>query len=498
MDQIVEFFNTNIGTSLADLVIALLILLIGYIVARIIAGIIRRLLKRTNLDNRIADALSQPGEERRFEVEDIIAKVVFWLLMIFVFVAFFDRIGLAGISAPLGAFLDDLTTVYLPRLFAAGILLLIAWLVATVLRFLVRKAVTLTKLDERLSKYGALEEGEEVTFGEALSSGVFWLIFLLFLPAVLSALGISEIAEPLQNVFDEILGVIPDILAAVIVFFIGWFVARVVFQVLSNLLKAIGADKFGQNVGLSEEYSLSNLVARIVYIFILIVTVIAALDQLNIDAISEPTTQMLTTIVDAIPGIIGAALVLVISYVIAKLVSKLVEELLSSVGFDSVPEKLGFSWSVTNSPSKIVGYLVLVAIMLLAATSAAELLGSAFLVTALGVFIGFFWQVVLAVLIFAIGLYFASLAKNLIAKTGANQAGALARLAQIAIIVFAAAMALRELGLANDIINLAFGITLAALGLAAALAFGLGGREVAGRELDRFVTKMRSDESAEE
>jgi hypothetical protein len=58
-------------------------------------------------------------------------------------------------------------------------------------------------------------------------------------------------------------------------------------------------------------------------------------------------------------------------------------------------------------------------------------------------------------------------------------------------------MSLRELGLANDIINLAFGITLGALGLAAALAFGLGGREVAGRELDRFVSHMRGDESDE-
>ena len=159
-----------------------------------------------------------------------------------------------------------------------------------------------------------------------------------------------------------------------------------------------------------------------------------------------------------------------------------------------MPEKLGLTWSVTNTPSKWVGYLVLLAIMLLSATSAAELLGSDFLVEALGIFIGFFWQAVLAVLIFAFGLYFANLAKNIIMKTGANQAGFLARLAQIAIIIFATSMSLRELGLANDIINLAFGITLGALGLAAALAFGLGSREVAGREVDRFITQLRAND----
>jgi hypothetical protein len=494
MDQITEFFNSTIGASLADLGIALLILLIGYIIARIVAGVVRRLLKRTNLDNRIEDALTEPGETKKFEVEDVIAKVVFWLLMIFVFVAFFNRLGLSGIAAPLSAFLDNVTTEYLPRLFAAGVLLLVAWLVATALKFLVKKAVSLTKLDERLSQYGALEEGEKVTFGETLANAIFWLIFLLFLPAVLSALGIAEIAQPLQGVFDEILGVLPDILAAGVILLIGWFVARVIFQVVTNLLKAIGADKAGERVGLSEEYSLSNLIGRILYIFVLLVTIISALDKLNISAISGPTTQMLTTIVDAIPGIIGAALVLIVAYAIAKLVSKLVEELLTGVGFDSVPEKLGLTWSAANTPSKFVGYLVLLAIMLLSATSAAELLGSAFLVEALGVFIAFFWQVVLAVLIFAIGLYFANLAKNMILKTGANQAGFIARLAQVAVIIFAASMSLRELGLADDIINLAFGITLGAIGLAAALAFGLGSREVAGREVDRLITQMRDDD----
>jgi len=494
MDQITAFFNSTIGISLVNLVVGLLILLIGYIVARIIAGVIRRLLKRIKLDNRIADTLSEPGEEQKLQVEDIISKIVFWVLMIFVFVAFFERIGLAMIAGPLSAFLNDVTTEYLPRVIGAGLLLFIAWLVATALRFLVKKAVSLTKLDERLSQYGALEEGEKVTFGEILANAVFWLIFLLFLPAVLSSLGIEEIAQPVQAVFTDILGVLPNILAAVVILAIGWLVARLVLQVVTKLLQAIGTDKAGERVGLSKEYSLSNLIGRILYIFVLLVTFISALDKLNIAAISEPTTQMLTTIVDAIPGIIGAALVLIVAYAIARLVSKLVEELLAGVGFDSLPEKLGLSWSAATSPSKFIGYLVLLAIMLLSATSAAELLGSAFLVEALGVFIAFFWQVVLAVLIFAIGLYFANLAKDTIAKTGANQAGFVARLAQVAIIVFAASMSLRTVGLANDIINLAFGLTLGGLVLAAALAFGLGGREVAGRELDRFVTQMREEE----
>lgn len=494
MEQLQEFFDGTIGAGLVDLLIAVLILVVGYIVARLIAGITRRLLKRTELDNRLAAALSDPEEGREFEIEDVLAKIVFWVLMLFVLVAFFDRLGLAGIATPIAGFLDRLTTEYLPRIIAAGILLIIAWLVATALKLLVSKGASLLKIDQRLGKYGALEEGEQVSVGETLATAIFWFVMLLFLPPVLIALGISSIAEPILDVFDQIFGYIPNILSAAVIMVIGWFIARIIRKIVTNLLKAIGTDKFGQRIGLKLEGGLSDLIGTILYIIVLLVTIIAALEQLNITALSEPTTAMLTTIVDAIPSLIGAALIIVIAYVVGRLVTTLVTDLLRSVGFDNLPEKLALSWTGTRSPSQWVGYLVFIVIMIYAASAAVEMLGSAFLVDTLDAFTIFFWKVFLAVIIFAIGLYLARLAFDTIISTGTNHALALARLARIAIIVFAAAFSLREIGVANDIINLAFGITLGAMGIAAALAFGLGSKEIAGREVDRFLSNMRSQE----
>ena len=492
MDQIQEFFDGTIGTSLLSLFVALLILVVGYILARIIAGITRRLLKKTNLDNRLAGALTEPEEERSFNVEDVIAKIVFWVLMLFVLAAFFSRLGLAGIAEPLSGFLDNLTTVYLPRIFAAGVLLIVAWLLATALKFLVRKGADLLKLDERLSTYGALEEGERVSISDSLATAVFWFVFLLFLPSVLTALGIASVAEPIQNVFTEIFGYIPNLLAAGVVALVGWFIARVVRQIVTNLLKAIGTDSFGQRIGLKLERGLSDLLGMILYVIILLVTVIAALEQLNITALSEPTTQLLTTIVDAIPSLIGAAIIIIAAYVVARLVTTLLTDLLRSVGFDSLPDRLGLNWSGTRTPSQWLGYLVFLIIMIYAVSAAVELLGSDFLVSTLDAFTAFFWKVILAAIIFAIGLYLARLAYETILSTGANHALALARLARVAIVVFAAAFSLREIGVANDIINLAFGITLGAIGIAAALSFGLGTKEIAGREVDQFLTSVRA------
>ncbi len=221
MEQIQEFFSGPIGALIINVAAALLILIIGYIVARIIASIVRRLLGRTNLDNRLSNTLSEPDDPTKVPVEDTVGKIVFWLIMLFVITAALERLNLSAISQPLQAFLDQLTTVYVPRFFAAAVLLIIAWLIATAFRFLVRKAGHLLKLDERLSKYGALKEDDKVNITEAVASAIYWLIFLLFIPSVLQALGLTAIAEPFAGVFASIFAYIPNILATAVIAVVG-------------------------------------------------------------------------------------------------------------------------------------------------------------------------------------------------------------------------------------------------------------------------------------
>jgi small-conductance mechanosensitive channel len=491
MESIQDFFTQPLGSLILNLVVALVILIVGYVVARILGSITRRILKRTKLDNRLAESLSDPDNPREFNIETIIASVVFWLAMLFVLVAFFERLNLTGLASPIEQFLSNFTTDYLPRLIGAGVLLFIAWLVAAALRFLVIKGGALLKFDERVSKYAALKEEEQVSFTDTLGAAIYWFTLLLFLPSVLSALGIQQIAVSLQLVFAQIFEYIPNVLGAGVIVLVGWFIARVVRQVVEGLLKAIGTDKAGQRVGLSEERSLSEIVGLILYISIFVVAIIAALDALDIPAITIPATQMLSTFINVIPNLIGAALILVVAYYVGRLIANLIKDLLSGIGLDTVPEKLGVTWSGTTTLSQWVGYLILVAIMLFAVVSATEMLGSDALTEIMNVFIAFFWKVVLGVVILVIGLYFANLAYKAVMKTGINNANFIGRLAQTAIVVFASAIALREVGVANEIINLAFGITLAAIGLAAALSFGLGTQKIAERELDGFLTKMR-------
>jgi hypothetical protein len=73
----------------------------------------------------------------------------------------------------------------------------------------------------------------------------------------------------------------------------------------------------------------------------------------------------------------------------------------------------------------------------------------------------------------------------------------LALAGRIAILVLSGAMALRQMGLANEIVNLAFGLLLGAIAVAVALAFGLGGRDIAARQLERWQKSLESEQKKE-
>ena len=235
--------------------------------------------------------------------------------------------------------------------------------------------------------------------------------------------------------------------------------------------------------------SLSGLIGLVVYVLILIPVLVASLNALELDAITRPASNMLDAIMAAIPLIFAACLLLAIAYVVGRVVGGLIANLLNGIGFNRVLERLDITKEGEEgerNPSDIVGYLVLVAILLFAAVEASRLLGFVGLADLVGQFLVFAGGVLVGLVIFAVGLYLANLAARVVEASSSAQAPVLALAARVSILVLAGFMALSQMGLGGDIINLAFGIVLGALFLALALAFGFGGREVAARQLEEW------------
>jgi hypothetical protein len=410
-------------------------------------------------------------------------------------------------------------------------LLLLAWVIATVLRMIITRVLNSSVFTRRVTETAQMDTRNRVSIGQTIGNVVYWLVFLLFLPAVLDALELQGILAPVAGMVDTILGALPNILGAMVVLAIGWLVARIIRQIITNLLAGIGIDRLGDRTGVNTrlgEQSLSGIIGTIVFVLIMIPVVIAALNVLNIPAVSQPAANMLNQLLNALPAIFGAFLLLAIAYFVARLVSSLVASLLAGVGFNRLfsaggpipvtglganlprtgPEPgereipvTGAGVAVPSSampvgrtaPSDIVGYIVMVAILLFAAMEAADMLGFETLTTLLSGFVVAAVNILFGLVIFGIGLYLANQAYRLVRNTGTTNAHILAQAARIAILVFSAALALRQMGIAESIVNLAFGLLLGAVAVAAALAFGLGGRDVASRLLDRWRTNLNEE-----
>lgn len=531
----VQVGNSNIPESLGipptvfnvvmSLIGAIAILLLGWIVAALVSSAVRNLLKRTDIDNRIVGMTARqqaPG----INVEKVIASVVFWIIMILAIVAALNVLNLTTVSQPLNGFLNQIFS-YLPRLGGAALLILAAWLLATISRLLVIRLARSLALDERVM--GEPEDElappqNQFLLSDTLGNVLYWFIFLFFLPLILDVLNLQGPLTPVQNLLNEFLAALPNIFKAIVIGFAGWLIARVVREIVRNLLVAVGSDRFGNRIGLTRSTSqqpLSWIIATIVYVLILIPTAIAALEALQIRSISLPAAAMLNQILAAIPQIFTAAVILVFGYVVGQLVKDLVTNLLTGLGFNNVLSWLGLRTETTplpppppvepvdpnsplliepdsglpsaRTPSEVVGIVAMVGIILLAAVAATNVLGIPALTAIVGGILVLLGQVLVGLAIFAVGLYLANLAYSII-STGSAQSKILAQTARIAILALVIAMALQQIGLAPNIINLAFGLLLGAISVAIALAFGLGGRDVAAEQLREWLATFKRRE----
>jgi len=491
MQQMLKEISETIAAYVPNLIGALAILIIGWVIALVISAVVRSVFRRSKLDDSLVRWVGGKGREEECDISRGIGKLTFWLTMILVLVAFFEALRLTLVTDPLNRLMSQVFQ-FLPQLFGAALLLLIAWALASVMRLIITRAMSAAKIDDRLGTQAGVEEGKGVHLTKTIGDVAYWLIFLLFLPAVLGALNLAGLLEPVQTMLDKLLGFLPNLFAAALIGIIGWFVARIVRQIVTSLLAAAGSDRLSDRVGLAP---LSKLVGLIVYILILIPVIISALNALALEAVTRPASSMLDLILEAIPSIFAAAVVLTVAYVLGKVVAGLVTDLLTGIGFNAVLIRLGIGKEPKEgkrTPSEIAGYLSLVTIMLFAVFEASDLLGFEALSNMIAELTALGGHILLGLVIFGIGLYLANVASTTIEDSGAAQAGLLAVVARIAIIILAGSIALRHTGLANEIINLAFGILLGAAAVAVAIAFGIGGRDIAARKLDEWIGTKKS------
>ena len=526
----------SLGTYLPSVLGAVLVLIVGLIVALFVRGLIRSGLGRLRVNERVNTQTAS-----QLDIVKVAASIGFWFIIIVTLVGVFSVLRFDGLYGPFSALVTEVM-LYLPRIILAGALALVAWVLATVLRAGINRVMAAGRWDEKLSESAGVKPISAV-----LGDVVYWLVLLLFLPAIVGALRIEGLMEPLTGMTAQVTLMLPNIFAAVVIGLVGWLVAKVLRGLVTNLLAASGVDRFSNREHLTEGVKLSQLGGTLAFILVIVPTLIAALDALAIRAISDPASDMLGLFLFAIPNILAAALILIAAWYLGRFVSGLLTRLLENLGFDGLPARLGLGHLFTtatsvmpttqppidtaldtadpvaaagtpepglpigtthtppstlahrgNGLSAFVGRVALFFIMLFATVEAAHRLGFTGVRDLLATFIAFGGDILLGAVILVVGYWLADLAARAIQRANPDRSVGLSRIARVAILGLVIAMGLRAMGIADDIVNLAFGLVLGAVAVAAALAFGLGGREAAGRVADRwakrYLERRRDDE----
>lgn len=480
-----ESLQGSLGVHIPQVLGALAIFIIGWFVAAIVKAATRKALGLLRLNERFSSATGQG-----VDIEGSVALALFWIVILLTLAAMFNALNLSMVSGSFAALTTQLFE-YAPRVLGAVLLALLAWLVATLVRGLLQKLLDRTTLDEKLSEHANLSP-----ISDSLSNALFWLVILLFVPAVLSTLQMEGLLLPLREMTAKALDILPNVVAALVIGGVGWVVATVLRNLVSNLLRSAGIDQIGNKAGLADTVQLSRLAGLLVFIVVFVPALIAALDALRIEAISGPATDMLAMLLDSVPRIIGAGLILIVTWLVASFATRLLASLLANVGLDSVPAKLGMQHAFPRTPpSTLVGRIALVFAMLFATIEAGNQLGFHRFSDMISTFVEFGGDVLLGSVILVIGFMLANIAYEAISRASGER-HVLAKVARLAILGIVLAMGLRAMGIADDIVNLAFGLTLGAVAVAVALAFGLGGREAAGRLASRWVDRLCGERPA--
>ncbi len=402
-------------------------------------------------------------------------------------------------------FLDTLKSVWENNFVRAIVFLVIAFLAAALASFIVKRFCKLLRLDAKLGKWGA-EGKRESSALKFIGKLTFLIVFLMFLPATLDALGLESVSGSITDFIGTFISYLPNIIAALILVVIGIFVGQILSQIISGLLSKTKLDSWCEKIASGnkgsgekdadssggEEVSenltsikLSDIIGKIVYGFVLLIAIVEALTVLDISAISEPALEIISAVFGIVPELILAVIIFALGVFLSGILAGLVENLLRGMRFDALVNKAVPAIKRRVSVTRVIAIVIRAVIILFVSAEAIEILGFEVMSEIASGIISYLPMIIKALLIALVAFFGAGIIDGFMSKSfGAPNW--MRTVIKILIYTVAAFMILNQLEFATVIVNYAFIISLSALALAFAVAFGIGGRDFAKKTLDKI------------
>lgn len=471
-----------------NIIASIIILLVGLALASVVVSKLEHVLTKTKLFSNLEHEITGKEGGTSTSAIKILLKFIYYIFVIFIIGIIMEKLGFSRLVNPILNLLDPIFS-YIPNVLGGIVLLIVAIILAKLSQKFSEIFFRKMKVDEKIHSN---ENG--ISLSKIFSEIISLVIFILILPGVLAALKLDKILIPITDMLTKFLNYIPSLVAAALVLVVGWFIASKLRDILKGVLDSFKLDeKLSIDGKVLFEGKLSSVIANIVYVLVLIPVFSASLNYLGLDIIISPVISMLNILFNYVPNLVGVALVLVVALYFGRIIENIITNLLIGLKFDSYLEKAGLK-TIENNYSKLVGKFSKILIIYFAIIQSIEILNFGSLQDLslrLTVLLG---DILLGVIVIAIGIVIANYAAKIIKNTSLANKDQIASIAKIAIIVFVGAMGLRQMGIANEIINLAFGFTVGALAVAFAIAFGIGGKDLAKEKLQKLNCCKKNEE----
>ncbi|MEL7109344.1 MAG: mechanosensitive ion channel [Pseudomonadota bacterium] len=377
-------------------------------------------------------------------------------------------------------------TAYGPRVLWAIVILAAAFIIGKLVQWAIQSAVKRTGFDDLGPKGDSL--------GGSLGSAAFWIILLIGVIQALTRLELTQIAEPLNNMIDQIMFYMPKIFAAVVLFVVFALVARIVRQTAQAVF--VFADPIPEQLGLaSGPVNVSGVSATVLSNIIYIIGGITALGALQVPAITEPLSGILSNILDVIPNVILASLLLAGFILVARVVSNLIDKTLPETGLNKAIAEMGLLEGADEglTASRIVSIAATFFITLLGIIQALRVLNFEILTNAMNVVLDMGASIAFGAFIIFAGVFLARLISNAMTSAGGGATDLAATIVKWIIIGLALILGISRMGLdptgGEFVLDVAKLLAMgAAIGVAGAIAlgFGWGGRDWFGKQLENW------------
>ncbi|MDC0357399.1 mechanosensitive ion channel [Oligoflexia bacterium] len=342
--------------------------------------------------------------------------------------------------------------------------------------------------------YRTSSDNSVTDMASPLASLIKAVLTIFILMVVLQYFGLTDVLVPLKDMVGELMGALPNVVGAGIIMYAGWIIAKMVSELVVIALGKFD-DKLAEQTG-NSDIKVSKFGGAFVLVSILMPIIVSALGVLNIPAISEPASAMIGKLMTAVPNIIGAGIILLVAYLVTKLVISMLSGLLEGMHINSLPEKMGAQgvFTETFTVTRLISSAIMFFSMLSASTAAVNVLGIEVISTIFAKVIEFGGGIMIGGVILLIGNFLSTLAYT---KLSSGSGSGIANIARVAILGLVVAMGLRAMGLADNIVNMAFGFTIGSIAFAVALAFGLGGKDAAKMLADSWASKYTGKSEAD-